>query len=382
MCEGGCSGSSSDDSLPPTLNVAMLSNEKIQDSVSHTTKLDPLHLDINLFRKTFYDSNSFAPNKSSIHTTFEHFTIDGKPLSLINQFIQAYREENNKDVSPLVLIKSIRECSKYTDLGNLVHIVSLTWNEIAKYFEKQFFIKATFNISIILHSNILDTSIVLQLPCIVEMSLKQKIANLKNNLRVAFQPIYDSFSPIDKLKNNYMIALIGEEETFKTDIEVSPLLTAEQKTKILESQSRIIRLSRGLLPGTPFEPETRMILESLNEQVASEVNLKGIGGRILGLHEVVLVTIKDYVELKRAGYGLIWRHSLFAFGASSDVTNALVGASEGCLDGAVAVVPSDLVDPETAELNEAVGCGAGAVVGGTNVGNVVGSVTNSISGLF
>jgi uncharacterized protein (UPF0254 family) len=382
MCEGGCTGSSSDDSLPPTLNFAMLSNEKIQDSVSHTTKLDPLHLDINLFLNTFYVSNSFVPNKSSIHTMFEHFTIDGKPLSLVNQFIEAYREENDKEVSPLVLIKSIRECSKYKDLGNLVHTVCLTRNEIAKYYEKQFFIKATLNISIILHSNILDTTIVLQLPCIVEMSLKQKISILRNNLRVAFQPIYDSFSPIDKLKNNYMIALIGEEETFKTDIEVSPLLTAEQKTKILESQSRIIRLSRGLLPGTPFEPETRMILESLNEQVASEVNLKGIGGRILGLHEVVLVTIKDYVEFKRAGYGLIWRHSLFAFGASSDVTTALVGAGEGCLDGAVAVVPTDLVDPETAELNEAVGCAAGATVGGTNVGNVVGSVTSSITNFF
>jgi hypothetical protein len=363
MCEGGCSGSSSDDSLPPTLNVAMLSNEKIQDSVSHTTKLDPLHLDINLFRKTFYDSNSFAPNKSSIHTMFEHFTIDGKPLSLINQFIQAYREENNKDVSPLLLIKSIRECSKYNDLGNLVHIVSLTWNEIAKYFAKQFFIKATFNISIILHSNILDTSIVLQLPCIVEMSLKQKIANLKNNLRVAFQPIYDSFSPIDKLKKNYIIALVGDEETFKTDIEVSPLLTTEQKTKILESRSRIIRLSRGLLPGTPFEPETRMILKSLNEQVASEVNLKGVGGMILGPHEVVLILLEDYINLKRAGYGVLWRHSLLAFGWSGSVTNAL----EGCADGATIVAPTDVVDPETAYVNEAAGCATGAAVGGSGV---------------
>jgi hypothetical protein len=124
-----------------------------------------------------------------------------------------------------------------------------------------------------------------------------------------------------------------------------------------------------------------MILNSLNEQVASEVNLKGIGGRILGLHEIVLVTIKDYVELKRAGYGLIWRHSLFAFGASTDATNAVIGASEGCLDGATAVLPTDVVDPETAELNEAVGCGTGAVVGGTNVGNAVSSVNNFISGL-
>jgi hypothetical protein len=381
MCEGGCSGSSSDDSLPPTLNIAVLSNKQIQDSVSHTTKLDPLHLDINLFRKTFYDSNSFVPNKSSKHTMFEHFTIDGKPISLIRQFIQAYREENDKDVSPLVLIKSIRECSKYTDLGNLVHTVCLTWNEIAKYFEKQFFIKATFNISIILHSNILDTSIVLQLPCIVEMSLKQKIAILRNNLRVAFQSTYDSYSPIDKLKKNYMIALVGEEESFRTDIEVSPLLTAAQKTKILESRSRIIRLSSGLLSGTPFETETRMILNSLNEQVASEVNLKGIGGMILGPHEVVLTTVEDHIEFKRAGYGLIWRHSLFAYGASSDATNALIGAGEGCLDGATIVAPTDLIDPETAYLNEAAGCGAGAIVGGTNMGNAVSSINNFISGL-
>ena len=353
----------------------MLSNAEIQDDDVSPIKLDPLHLDNVLFLKTFYDSVSFVPSLSSKHTKFNQFTVNGKPLSLVDQFVEAYKHKHDESVPPLKLIKMIMECSKYKELGNLQHMVCLTRHDIVQYFASQILITATFNMHIILYSKTLDTSVVFQLPCIVELSLRGKIDFLRNNLRIAFQPTYDSFSPIDKLKKNLVIALVGTKESLGEDIEASAL-SAAQKTELLGCMDRIIRLSSGLLPGTPFTTETNMVLKSLNEQVALEVNLKGIGGRILGRHEPVLITIEDHVAFKRAGYGMIWRHSLFAFGAASEITTAVVGAGEGCLDGSVAVAQADVVAPELSEVTEAGGCVAGAIVGGTTVANYSESIDN------
>jgi hypothetical protein len=359
----------------------MLSNAEMQESAVYPISLDPLHLDIERFIETFYDSVSFTPNPSSMHTKFKQFTINGKRLSLIQQFVDAYTNKHDEVVSPLKLIKVIKECSNFNELGNLQHMVCLTRNDIVRYFSSQIVITATFNISIILYSKSLDTRIAFQLPCIVELSLRGKIDFLRSNLNVAFQPIYDSYSPMDKLKKNLILVLVGNEESFGRDIEASAL-SAEQKTELLGRRDRIIRLSNGLLPGTRFAPETNMVLKSLNEQVALEVKLKGIGGMILGTHEVAAITIEDYIALKRAKYGMIWRKLLVAFGAESEATTAVVGAAEGCAGGASAVAPTDAIDPETAELNEAAGCTLGASIGAANVSQITTQTDNDISSGF
>jgi hypothetical protein len=142
-------------------------------------------------------------------------------------------------------------------------------------------------------------------------------------------------------------------------------------------------------------------IKTLNEQIESEVQLKGIGGKHLGKHHLVLMTKKEANHLLEAGYGQIWRGKLLAFGATSNpatntagaVTGAVGGATAaiitsgiGCAGGAGAAQAGDVVDGDP-PLNAAAGCTAGAIVGsaavgaavGTTIGTVTAPITDAIS---
>jgi hypothetical protein len=409
MCEGGCTNTS--DSMTNmsnlTLEIGYLSNKPHvkQEGISYIRNIDTKHMSLDEFISTFYTRNYFEPDP--MHTKFEQFEINSKPINLVDHLICAYKEKYGKPVFTYDFIKVVQECGNLTSLKNLVHSVSISRSDIHDFLSRFGYVyNATFTLSVLIHSTVLDTSVMLNIPFKVtpQWSAIKKLAMLKHNMRIAYEPTYNTYTPTEKMEQGLIVAIAGDDESFRNDVNSSSL-SPEMKTKLLTDRTHMLHLTEysGLFPGTPFLERMYETIKTLNEQIESEVKLKGIGGIFLGPHHLVIMTMKEANNLLMAGYGQIWRGKLLAFGASDPTTNtagaitgavggataALLTSANGCAGGAAVAQAGDVVDGDP-PLNAAAGCTAGAIVGsaavgaavGTSIGTVTAPITDAITSWF
>jgi len=245
----------------------------------------------------------------------------------------------------------------------------------------------------VIHSTTLNISVAVDIPHLLSpsiLSLYGKIRLIQQNIRAAIYPVFSKFSRAQQDRHGLNLAIVGDLELLKSDIEGAPIPDDLKASLVAELSSiTILKDGQGLPTNSKYQHLTNGYVDQVNAVIRSAGSLNGLLGLSLGEFSLACVTDHLLSLLRKAGLCKFHLQNLLvAIGASkpdgradtptgnTDQQNATYGATGGevagyalCV-GLAAATSTEEAIPEVCPEAGSAGAMGGTIVG-ANMNNLV-----------